>query len=1232
MDSAAQQSQGQGTPTRTGRARAGQPDPGDAREAVRRAEATALRWAQASAKYPQNRAARLLADVLADPGGLDYTVGFVDGVVRPEDLDVAAAHLGEIGARNPAFLPAWLRVPARVGGSVGRLAPHVAVPAARRVFQELVGDLVVDVTDAKLGPAIRRLRADGSRLNINLLGEAVLGDAEANRRLNDVAELMARDDVDYVSLKVSSVTGPHNPWAHDQVVDRAAEKLAPLYRAAAAGGGSPSFINLDMEEYHDLDLTLDVFTRLLDRPENLHLEAGVVLQAYLPDCLPAMQRLQEWAAARCARGGAPIKVRLVKGANLAMERVDADLHGWEQVTWESKRATDANYLRVLEWALTPERTRNVRLGVAGHNLFTLAFAWELAGMRGVRDAIDVEMLSGMATQQAAAVREDVGDLLEYVPVVHPEEYDVAIAYLVRRLEENSAPENFMARIFDIATSVQAQTLERDRFRAAAEQWLREGNARVRPNRLQDRSAEGPRELERPVRAPGGGAWRFANTADSDPALPANRRWASGILERVPESSLGVSTVQASILDEGDAVDGVITRAVAAAPAWAGMAAGDRAEILHRTGVELGRRRGELIEVAASELGKGIDQSDVEISEAIDFAHYYAEQALGLSTLPGATFTPVTLTLVTPPWNFPLSIPFGGAAAALAAGSAVLLKPASAARRCAALLAECLWAAGVPRDVLQLVVPASHAWGEQLVRDPRIERVVLTGSSDTARMFRAWRPDLPLLAETSGKNAIIVTPSADFELAVRDIVTSAFGHAGQKCSAASLVILVGSVGTSLRFHNQLVDAVRSLVVDWPTNPSAQMGPLSEVPEVGSKLWRGLTELEPGQRWALQPRPLDDTGRLWSPGIRSGVLPGSQFHTVEYFGPVLGVMRARTLEEAIEWQNATAYGLTAGLQSLDADEIRTWLDSVQAGNIYVNRGITGAIVRRQPFGGWKQSAVGAGAKTGGPNYLFGFGSFAPRELPVGEVGGTGYPVVPERAVDLHKPQLRALVDAAAPLLDSAERRGLERDVDAIEHACDTEFDVLHDPSGLRWERNVLRYLPAAATIRAESGVGLRDVVTVMAAALAVGEFTDVTPAGQAHSVGRTAGGTADAAQPLRISVPEAGPGGGDILPEPVARVLIKHGVSVVRETHADFVAHLRAADLHHDGRVRLIGGAAEMLLRELDGDIDVAVWGGPVTHCGRIEILPFVHEQAVTITNHRFGNPTPLGGAVLPPAVR
>lgn len=1174
----------------------------DLQLAAERAEQTARRWASLSTKYPSSPAERLLASVLEDPDGLGFTVGFVDGVIRPEDLKVAADNLRQLTRRSPNFLPGWLRIPARMGGAVGPLAPSAVVPAARKVFSQLVGDLVLDVGDKKLGPAIAKLRANGSRLNINLLGEAVLGDDEAGRRLASVFDLLRRDDVDYVSLKVSSVVGPHNPWDHEAVVDRAIERLLPLYRYAA-DSETPKFLNLDMEEYRDMDLTMDVFQRILDRPEMQGLEAGIVIQAYLPDALSCIQRLGAWASERVARGGARIKVRLVKGANLAMEAVEAEIHGWPLVTWESRQATDANYVRILDWALRPENTAAMRIGVAGHNLFTLAAAWELADLRGVRDSIDIEMLAGMAAAQAQAVREEVGSLLLYVPVVHPDEFDVAIAYLVRRLEENSAPENFMSSVFDIGEDSKVFEKERDRFRRAIKQAIGEGTKRCHPSRMQNRQTETAQTLEAQLRAPGGG-WRFAGAPDSDPSLAANREWMQQIASRVPTSSLGRDTVAANTDSD---VAGRIERAVRAGEAWRSLPVSERAEALHRLGIEMARRRGDMLEVAAAELGKGVDQTDPEISEAIDFAHYYAIEALELDRISGARFVPAGLTVVTPPWNFPLSIPIGGVAGALAAGNPVILKPATPARRCGAVLAECLWAAGIDPDLAQLFIPADRAAGRALIEDPRVQRVVLTGSSETAQMFQEWRPDLTLLAETSGKNSIIVTPSADLDLAARDVVSSAFGHAGQKCSAASLVILVGSAGRSKRFRTQLLDATRSLRVGWGDDLSAQMGPLSEVP--GEKLLRGLTALEIGQSWAVQPTRQDDTDRLWTPGIRSGVEAGSEFHQVEYFGPVLGVIRVDTLEEAVEVQNGVEFGLTAGIQSLSRDEVQYWLDHVQAGNIYINRGITGAIVRRQPFGGWKLSAVGPGAKAGGPNYLFGFGSFEPADEPTGEVGGEGYPAVPERDLHLRKPQLLELVEVARQILDPAAARRVERAAYNAEHACETEFDQLNDPSGLRYEKNVLRYLPTRSVLRAELGVPLDDLLCVAAAAAAVGEFREEGrfTAGQRHAV--ECG--------ILLSTAED-------LPPAVYHWAERYGFGCITESASEFEAHLQSADLNHDGRVRLLGRGRDALVH---GGIDIAVWDGPATTAGRVEILPFVHEQAVSLTTHRFGTLSDLGRSVL-----
>jgi RHH-type proline utilization regulon transcriptional repressor/proline dehydrogenase/delta 1-pyrroline-5-carboxylate dehydrogenase len=432
-------------------------------------EVTALvrRWLTEAAAIPADVSAQRLAGVLKDPNGLDFTVGFVDGVVRPEDLGVAARNLRALAPRVPAFLPWYLRTAVRLGGLAAPVAPAIAIPIARRVLRGMVGHLIIDATDARLGSAIAKLRShgEGTKLNVNLLGEAVLGEAEAARRLEGTHRLLARNDVDYVSIKVSATVAPHSAWAFDEAVDHIVERLTPLFERAAKATPA-KFINLDMEEYKDLDLTMAVFMRILDEPRFHELEAGIVLQAYLPDALSAMMRLQEWASARRAAGGAGVKVRIVKGANLPMEEVEASLHGWPLATWGSKQQSDTNYKRVVNYALHPDRIDNVRIGVAGHNLFDIAFAWLLAQKRGVTAGLEFEMLLGMAQGQAEAVRREVGSLLLYTPVVHPQEFDVAIAYLIRRLEEGASQQNFMSAVFELSENEALFTRERERFEAS----------------------------------------------------------------------------------------------------------------------------------------------------------------------------------------------------------------------------------------------------------------------------------------------------------------------------------------------------------------------------------------------------------------------------------------------------------------------------------------------------------------------------------------------------------------------------------------------------------------------------------------------------------------------------------------------------------------------------------------------------------------------------------------------
>lgn len=1026
----------------------------------------------------------------------------------------------------------------RGGAVLSRLAPDLVQQQALRSVRKLVGHLLVDTRPKQLAAAMAAASQRGDRLNLSLMGEAVHGEAEAIRHHDRLLELIRRGDVDHVSVKPSSIVSNLQPWAFDDTVATIAARLETLYFEAER---TNTFVCLDMEDYATRDLTVAAFTRALAQFPDL--TAGIAVQAYLPDSLDTFQHLQDWAAARRAEGGAAIRIRLVKGANLGMEQVEAALRGWPPATWPTKVDTDAHFKRLMHWAFTPERMQNVGVSVASHNLFDVAYALHLADERGVRDHVQFEALHGFDGGPLEAARRDLGPLRLYTPVVHPGEFDTAIAYLVRRLQEAAAPGNFLAAVPHLM-SEDVFEREAEKFRASVSALDNDDEPHVA--RMQNRNDPLPPR-------PDG----FANTADTDPSLPANRSWADAVAYRSTYTQMGSHDVALSRLLGPAGLETLVDTVRAEARDWQALSSQVRAWAIHQAGVGLASRRGDLIAVMMAETGKTFAEADTEVSEAVDFAHYYAEASLRLAAVDGARFEPARLTVVASPWNFPVAIPAGSVLAALAAGSGVILKPAPESPRTAAVLTDILWEAGIPRDLLALAALPDGEVSELLVTHPDVDRVVLTGSWDTARLFRSWRPDLALLAETSGKNGIIVTPTADRDRAVADLIRSAFGNAGQKCSAASLAILVGQVGRSDRFLSQLADAAAAVVVGFPDDLRPTVGPLIGPARDG--LLEALTTLADGESWLLEPRCLDEDGRLWTPGIKIGVRPGSRFHTTECFGPVLGVMQAATLEEAIGWQNGTPFGLTAGLHALDADEINTWLAAVEAGNLYVNRPITGAIVQRQPFGGWKRSSVGTTAKAGGPNHLVRFGSWHP----------AAWRRPPEEQ-SISRP-VEHLLDRFAPVLEPGELTDLRRAAASDELAWSREFGRVKDVSGLSVERNVLRYLPADVTVRVDDG--LAQAARVLIAAARAGATCTVSssialPAGIPHVV--------ESAEAWQERVHDERP-----------------------------------------ARVRLVGGQASDTAFAVDGDPDVAIFGDPVTGSGRIELLPFLREQSISITNHRYG---------------
>ena len=992
---------------------------GDVERAVVLAEQL-LAESQRIATSAERRQLRRLGRLIEDDRGRALIQMLTDDVLRIHDHARAARRFNEVvrTVGVPRSLGPLDALMLRVGARVVPVAPRLLMPLVIRRIRAETRGVVLSSQDPAFAEHVRVREMQGVSLNINVLGEAILSDAEAALRLAAVRARLARPDVDYVSVKISALCANLDPLAFDDGVRRVSACLRTLY-ADAESARPAKFVNLDMEEFKDLALTIAAFTAVLDEPEFAHVDAGIVLQAYLPDSHEAMEHLGQWAARRHERGGGTIKVRLVKGANLAMERVDAELHGWRQAPYPTKADVDASYKRLLESALRPEWAGAVRVGLASHNLFDVAWGLVLRERIDDPERIEFEMLEGMAPAQARCVNAAADGLLLYAPVAAPRDIDSSIAYLSRRLDENTSPDNFLRALFTLQLGSPEFVEQANRFRAsvAARHTVSTTSNRLATDRPDPQGA-------------------FFNEPDSDFTMASAR---SMLATAQPVDS----PPHTSAIGE---VDAVIVRAVTASRRWAAASTADRRALLADVATTMARHRTTTLAVMADEAGKTIREGDPEVSEAIDFARYYGtvgtELLHGLAA-DGLHVGPRGVVVVVAPWNFPYAIPCGGVCAALAAGNAVVLKPAPETRRIAWALANQLWEAGVPRDLLQYVACDDDEVGQRLVTHHDVSTVVLTGSYETARLILSWKPDMHLLAETSGKNALIITAAADVDAALHDLVRSAFGHAGQKCSAASLAIVEASVYDDPTFRQRLADAVNSLTVGWPSDPATIVGPLINPPR--GPLLRALTSLDDGEQWLVRPRPLDhESGRLWSPGVKIDVADGSWFHRTECFGPVLGLMRARDLEHAIELQNATPYGLTGGIHSLDPIEIRQWIDRVQVGNAYINRHITGAVVQRQPFGGWKRSSIGSGAKAGGPDYVLGLSSIS-------------------RIAE-------ADVSEAMP---------------SFEHWWRDWFGIDHDPSALLSERNVFRYRPLdGVVLRVDGSTVAADVVIARAAAARCG----------------------------------------------------------------------------------------------------------------------------------------------------
>ena len=1104
----------------------------------------------------------------------------------------------------PRFFSPVERVLLRGFQSFGDWLPSVSMPLVQDKMRKETANVILPAERDELCAHIRQRNQQHVRMNVNMLGEALLGEAEAKQRLQRYLDTLTWPEIKYMSVKISTIYSQIHPLNREHSIQILCQRLNQLYTRALEqtyvdhdGQQQSKFIYLDMEEFRDLHITVDAFMRCLDQQHLQQARAGIVLQAYIPDSSEVQERLCHWAQQRVAKGGMPITMRIVKGANMEMERVLAQHAGLAMPCYEKKIDTDAHYKYMLNYGLSEDRFHAVRLGIASHNLFDIAYAMLLIHKQQAWSAIQFEMLEGMANHQRRAIQECAASMLLYAPACRQQEFINAIGYLVRRLDENTGPDNFLRHTFNL--SVGSKTYQR-----LEQQWLQScAHIDAVPR---DSFRQQDRRQAAPSKTPCKHWWNYRNEAETDLALPHNSYWACQIVDayrkQLPIAELTPAVINGqalrdrTIVDQyqvnkpdalfarhslanSEDVDTAITCAAIDIDQWGKTETQERVSKLRNAAQQLRERRATLICTAMAETGKCFSEADVELNEAIDFIEFYAACIEDLDKLDGLEHTPVGAVCVIPPWNFPLAIPCGGISAALACGNTVIIKPAPEAVQCAYVLCQAFWDAGISQKTLQFVPAAEKTSARALIEDKRMKLHILTGASATALHFYAMNPRIQLSAETGGKNSIIVSSLADRDLAVKHIVHSAFGHSGQKCSACSLLILEAEVYDDPHFKQALKDAAASLCVANSWDLSAKLNPLIKAPN--EELHWALHQLDTDEKWLLQPQVDAEHAGLYSPGIKYGVRPGSRSHQTEFFGPVLSVMRASSLQHAIEIANSTPYGLTAGLQSLDDREQDIWRSRIQAGNLYINRPITGAIVLRQPFGGFGASAYGPGLKAGGPNYIMQFRQFSDSDL-------INYDRASVRD-DLHQ-CIRALDHGFQNTSIEIHPHDLIEAADSYHYWAQQEFLREHDHQRLVGQDNIRRYLPLdALRVRLEREADVQQACLCMLASASVSARLSLSIA------------------------PELDPCISEVLHQ--ASLQWAAQIEIIIESDADLQ---HAIQNKQCDRLRILHGDVNDTLCQLAPQQHCFIDRRPVLKHGRIELLAYVREQSISFDYHRYGN--------------
>jgi RHH-type proline utilization regulon transcriptional repressor/proline dehydrogenase/delta 1-pyrroline-5-carboxylate dehydrogenase len=925
---------------------------------------------------------RILDWVMKDPGFKVDLLRFVDVLPQLTTTKATSEHIKQYLLREDRKLP--LLIGTALRAATMSLTQGLATKAIRDNVMDMAGRFIVGSTASEAVKSLRKLHQEGIGFTVDLLGEATLSEKEGEiyqkRYVSLIEELAAavdswpaEDVVDRnhlgpiprtnVSLKISAMYSQLRPSDPSGTVAQLKKRLVPILRKAKERN---VFVNFDLEQWDYHAITYDLFEEIVTDAEFRNWpHLGIVVQAYLKEAAHDVDRLYSIAKSR----GCPLTVRLVKGAYWDYEVVRARQKGHEAPVLIGKSSCDAAYEQLSSQLV--DHVDFLQSAFGSHNLRSLAHAIAYAESKGLpRSAYEIQMLYGMAEPERSALKSLGHRVRLYAPVGDPL---IGMAYLVRRLLENTSNSGFLQLTHHAKTDTEAlmrkPVPELTPVKPTSSEFENCPHLDfLKPSVQKDFQAN----IDR-IR----GSFPVEVPAVVDGVKKVSTDLHSHFCPSV--SSLKVYDIACAQIED---VDAAIASSYKAFLLWRDRSVDERAAILSRLADILERDRVWLAALQTLEVGKPWTEADGDLVEAIDFCRYYARRAkVELGPIPQGHMLGEDNTIhyvgrgptaIIAPWNFPLAILCGMSTAALVTGNSILMKPSEQSSMTAFALYERMIEAGFPKDVVQFLPGRGEVIGKHLVDHPMVAQIAFTGSKAvglsiyrSAAMTNAEQPELKrVVCEMGGKNAIVVDDDADLDEAVTGIVTSAFGFAGQKCSACSRVVVLESVADAL--IERLVEATRSLPMEEAFLPSSFFGPVIDA-ESHARLLKEIDDAKKNAK--LHYLGEAKAGGFFVPAAIFEV--SDQNHHLmqdELFGPIIAVMRVPDFAAALTVANSTRYALTGAIYSRSPKNLELARREFRVGNLYVNRGSTGAMVDRQPFGGFHMS--GLGSKAGGPGYLMFF----------------------------------------------------------------------------------------------------------------------------------------------------------------------------------------------------------------------------------------------------------------------